>query len=69
MFYKRNYALRTLSMWRVRSSILLEKPHSFGEAELRREGFSLTFQALQRPEPVVKSKHAFHNWFSCFQGR
>ena len=44
MFYKRNYALRTLSMWRVRSSILLEKPHSFGEAELRREGFSLTFQ-------------------------
>ena len=28
MFYKRTYALRTLSMWRVRSSILLEKPHS-----------------------------------------
>ncbi|MDO4362157.1 MAG: hypothetical protein Q4C32_06355, partial [Eubacteriales bacterium] len=26
-----NYALRTESMWRVRSSILLEKPHSFGE--------------------------------------
>ena len=69
MFYKGNYALRTESMWRVRSSILLEKPHSFGEAELRREGFSLTFQALQRLKSVVKSKHAFHNWFSCFQGR
>ena len=25
MFYKENYAFRTESMWRVRSSILLEK--------------------------------------------
>lgn len=49
-FFGKNYALRTLSMWRVRSSILQLKPHS-----LSYHAMSFTKLSL-RARPAFASK-------------
>ena len=45
-FFGKNYALRTLSMWRVRSSILQEKPHSLSYHAMSFTKLSLRAQSV-----------------------